>query len=114
MARTDPVWVFVDARYRRESEGWRGECPALGVDVTARTREEAWEELGRAVARHLRPLLVAGRLDQHLDGLGFYRSAEGEWIPRVTGEDERIYVRVTPIESLPIRQVDDFGSEDPA
>lgn len=108
MGRTDPVWVFVDARYVRVAEGWKAECPALSVTVTAKNREESWEELQRAVARHLRPRLVSGELADYLDGLGFYMSPEGEWIPRVTGEDERVYVRVTPIESLPIRQVDDF------
>lgn len=111
MARSDPVWVFVDASYRRESDGWRGSVPALGVSLTAKTREEVWEELQRAVARHLRPRLIAGELDAYLEDLGFYKSPESEWIPRITSEDERIYVRVTPIESLPMRQVDEFPGE---
>ena len=102
MGRSDPVWVFVDARYERQPEGWHGAVPALGVEVTTRAREEASDELTRAVARHLRPMLVAGTLGEHLDRLGFYLTAEGEWVPRVTGEQERLYVRVTPIESLPL------------
>lgn len=105
MARTDPVWVFVDARYVRQPEGWRGEVPALGVHVATKAREEASDELTRSVARHLRPLLVSGQLAEYLENLGFYLSPESEWIPRVTGEDERLYVRVTPIESLPLIQV---------
>lgn len=102
MARTDPVWVFVDASYERVGEGFRGTCPALGVAVVEKTREEASDNLARAVARHLRPLLLDGSLPGHLEQLGFYRTAEGEWVPRVTGEQERLYVRVTPIESLPV------------
>lgn len=102
MARTDPVWVFVDASYERVGEGFRGTCPALGVTAIEKTREEASESLTRAVARHLRPLLLDGTLAAHLERLGFYRAAEGEWVPRVTGEQERLYVRVTPIESLPV------------
>ena len=102
MAATDPVWVFVDARYSRGAEGHRGEVPALGVSVVEETREKASFALQREVARFLRPRLLSGELAGYLEGLGFYLSDGGEWIPRITGEDERLYVRVTPIESLPI------------
>jgi hypothetical protein len=102
MGATDPAWVFVDARYVREPGGCRAECPILGVSVTAATREEAHELLGRAVGRHLRPRLLAGDLAGFLGQAGFYQASGGEWIPRVTGEDERLYVRVTPIEALPV------------
>lgn len=114
MARTDPVWVFVDARYVRGGEGWLGEVPALGVSVTTKAREEAADALSVAVAKHLRPILIGGRLPEHLENLGFYLNGEGEWVPRITGEDERLYVRVTPIESLPLhRGGTDFEPEDP-
>jgi hypothetical protein len=102
MARTDPVWVFVDASYERGPEGFRGTVPALGVAVVEKSREEASDSLARAVARHLRPRLIDGSLAAHLEGIGYYLTAEGEWIPRVTGEQERLYVRVTPIEPLPL------------
>lgn len=115
MARSDPVWVFVDARYERFGDGWRGEVPALGVAVTTKAREEAADEVARAVAKHLRPFLIAGTLPAHLEELGFYLNGEGEWVPRITGEDERLYVRVTPIESLPLHRAGEaFEPEDPA
>lgn len=100
MARTDPVWVFVDASYERAEGGWRGTVPALGVSVVEKAREVASDSLQRAVAKHLRPLLVSGKLGEHLENLGFYPGPEGEWIPRVTGEQERLGIRVTPIEPL--------------
>jgi predicted RNase H-like HicB family nuclease len=114
MAATDPVWVFVDARYQKEVGGFLAECPALGVVSRAQTREEAHEELSRAVARHLRPKLISGELADYLARQGFYLSDGGEWIPRITGEDERLYIRVTPIEPLPMVRVSaPFGNEDP-
>jgi hypothetical protein len=114
MAATDPVWVFVDARYTKEVGGFKAECPALDVVSRAETREQAHEELARAVARHLRPRLLSGELADYLSRLGFYLSDGGEWIPRITGEDERVYVRVTPIEPLQmVRVTSPFGNEEP-
>ena len=102
MASNNPVWVFVDARYSRAGDKHRAEVPALGLAATAESRDEAHEEITKVVARHLRPLLVKGQLPGYLEKLGFYEAEGGEWIPRITGEDERIYVHVTPIESLPM------------
>ena len=90
----NPLLVLVDVSYSQEEESHAAHCPAFSLKASAKTRAEASQLLIAKIRDSASKMQKAGSLEDWLTSKGWFESSDGEWTPRITEGDERLYVPI--------------------